>query len=406
MAGMLPKAKTALTLLYLVVAWGCGSSGAPTTPVAPSTGELIPLGKLIFFDLTTGDQYDIFMADLVARSGPGSLPDGVVTGIEAEDLAGLKSRRGVVKIPPLGIDGRRIEGSLLYTSASFEPVPAGSSFFLRNLENLTKSSPADEYDSSVNSRGVLVYVRDPDGRAQDGSNAEIYLMDLADRVARPFTPVNGEYGGQNWDPEWKDDRTIVWVHQDRIIEASIDVLGSAAELLPDWRWPQFDPLYSPDGTKLLFNTWVRSKKNSYWKDLRTSVYTPVLPADVLKKSTDDNPAWIFSSTRIVGHAMAPKNGRLYIRDISLDTFRYLTDGTRDFRYVTPVLLEDEVQYVFSDYTDPLRPRLWTCREDGRGLRPLRYTGDEAAFALLGLSSPRSDDELGSAARQYVTRFAR
>jgi len=400
------KGKAALILLCLVAAWGCGSSGTPTTPAALSAGEEIHLGKLIFFDLTDGDQYDIFMADVVAVVGPGSSPDGAAAGIDAADLAGLKSRRGVIKIRRTDINGRRIEGAVLYTSASFKPVPAGASFFLKNLENLTSSSPADEYDSSVNSRGVLVYVRDPDGRVQDGSNTEIYIMDLADRVPRAFTPVNGEYGGRNWDPDWKDDRTIVWVHHDRIIEASIDSLVGAAELLPDWRWPQFDPLYSPDGKKLLFNTWVRSKKNSYWKDLQTSVYTPILPADVLKISTDDNPAWIFSSTRIVGHAMAPRNGRVYVRDIERDTFSYLTDGTRDFRYVTPVLLENEAQYIFSDYSDPLRPRLWTCRERGDGLRPLRYTGDEATFALLGLSAPRSDDELGTVARQYETRFAR
>jgi hypothetical protein len=231
-------------------------------------------------------------------------------------------------------------------------------------------------------------------------------MELPGRTTRRVTPIDGRYVGQNWDPEWKDDDTIAWVHVDRIVEANLHDLAGAADLLPDWRWPQFDPLYSPDGSKLLFNTWVRSKKNSYWKDLATGAYKTVLPQHVFDACTDDNPTWVFSNTRVTGHAFLTKDGRVYTRDIVSGAFLFLTDGTRDFRYVTPVAMPNEVQFIFADYTDPDRPRLWTCRERGDGLRPLRYAGDEALFAPLGLSSPRSGAELDAAARLYVSKFAR
>ena len=399
------KSRVALALFCLLAGAGCRSSSGPTSPSPLPDGSQFQIGKLFFHDLAAGDQYDIFMADLVAVSKPGVAADGARSGITPEELAGLKPRRGVLKLPRTEIEGRTLEGAILAAS-SLDGLPAGSTFALKNLENVTATPIADEYDPSVNSRGVIAYVEDPDGRLQDGDNTDIVTLDLAGRTKRRLTPIDGRYVEQNWDPEWKDEDTIAWVHRDRIVEASLHNLGGAAEVLPDWRWPQFDPLYSPDGTKLLFNTWVRSKKNSFWKNLETGAYKSVLPQDVFNACTDDNPAWVFSNTLIAGHALTPKDGRVYTRDIERDTFLFLTDAARDFRYVTPVAMPNEIQFIFADYADPERPRLWTCRERGEGLRPLRYTGDEALFMPLGLSAPRSGAELDAAARLYVSKFAR
>ncbi len=364
------------------------------------------LGKLFFHDLTAGDQYDIFMADLVVVAGQSAGRDGTPIGISAKDLTGASPRHGVRKIPRAEIDGRALEGPVLYGSTPLDAVPPGAGFVLKKLENLTATSGADEYDPAVSPGGVVAYVLDPDGRNQVGDNTDIAILDLVNRVPRRITPINGQYVGENWDPEWKDEETIAWVHRDRIIEARLDDLGGAAEILPAWRWPQFDPLYSPDKTKLLFNSWVRSKKNSYWKNLAAGTYKSVLPQTVFDACTDDNPTWVFSNTLVTGHAFMTKKGRVYTRDIERDTFAFLTDGTRDFRYVTPVAMPDAVRFIFSDYTDPNRPRLWTCGPGGEGLRPLRLAGDEALFAALGYAIPDTGDALDSVARLYVSKFAR
>jgi len=401
------KSKAVPVLLWLLIGAGCNSpSGPPTSPSRLPDQMKSYIGKLFFHDLSAGGQYDIFMADLIAVPGSGSRSTGTDVGIKMEDLAGRLSRRGVMKISRAEIDGRVLEDPVLYATASIEAIPAWPRFALLNLENVTATPAADEYDPAVSSRVVLAYVLDPDGRVQDGDNTEIVIMDLTSRVPRQLTPINGQYAGENWDPEWKDEQTITWVHRDLIIEANIDNPGSAVEVLPDWNWPQFDPLYSPDGSKLLFNSWVRSKKNSYWKDLRTGAYRSVLPQTVFNACTDDNPTWVFSNTLVAGHAFMPKRGRIYTRDLEGDTFLFLTDGSRDFRYVTPVALQNEVQFIFSDYTNPDQLRLWTCRSRGDSLRPLRYMGDEAMFALLGFSAPRSGDELNSVARLYVSKFVR
>lgn len=401
------KSKAALTLFWLLVGAGCkSSSGPPTSPSPVQDRTEVHLGKLFFHDLTVGDQYDIFMADLVVVTGQGSSPAGIPIGISAGDFAGAPPRRGVRKIPRAEIDGRTLEGPVLYGDAPFDAVLPDSAFVLKNLENVTMTSVADEYDPAISPGGVLAYVQDPDGRYQISDNTDIVIMDLADRLPRRITPINGQYVGENWDPEWKDEGTIVWVHRDRVIQASLADLGGAAELLPAWRWPQFDPLYSPDRTKLLFNSWVRSKKNSYWKNMGTGVTKSILPSTVFNACTDDNPVWVFSNTLITGHAFMPKKGRVYTRDIERDTFVFITDGTRDFRYVTPVAMPDAVRFVFSDYADPNRPRLWTCGPGGEGLRPMRLAGDEALFAQLGYAAPGSADELDSAARLYVSKFTR
>lgn len=401
------KSKAALALLLILAGAGCQSStSSPTSPPAARALTEVLLGKLFFHDLTTGDQYDIFMADLVVVTGRDSSPAGLPIGILPGDLAGASPRRGARKIPRAEIDGRTLEGPVLYGTTPLDAVLPGSAFVLRNLENLTQTPGADEYDPSVSPGGVVAYVLDPDGRNPIGDNTDIAILDLANRVPRRITPIDGQYVNENWDPEWKDEGTIAWVHRDRIIEVRLDDLGGAAELLPAWRWPQFDPLYSPDGTKLLFNSWVRSKKNSYWKNLATGAYQSVLPPSVFSACTDDNPTWVFSNTLITGHAFPTKKGRVYTRDIERDTFAFITDGTRDFRYVTPVAMPDEFRFVFSDYADPNRPRLWTCGPGGEGLRPLRLAGDEALFARLGYPAPDSAGSLDSVARLYVSKFAR
>jgi hypothetical protein len=129
-----------------------------------------------------------------------------------------------------------------------------------------------------------------------------------------------------------------------------------------------------------------------------------MPAEYFNPYKDDNPTWIFSNTRITGHVFMPEFGRIYIRDLAADQFSIITDGERDFRYVTPVMIGTFTYLVFADWTDENHITLWICSEDGSDLRELNQTGDEPVFHILGLSVPRSNRDMNEIAWQYSMMF--
>jgi hypothetical protein len=245
---------------------------------------------------------------------------------------------------------------------------------------------------------------DPDGRKINPDNSEIGYMNLADRVVHQLTPINGKYGGLNCDPEWRDDETITWVHAARIVEVNLNNLNSITPVLPGWDWEQFDPVFSPDGSMLLFNTWVRGKKNSFLRYLQTGSYVSVLPREYFTSYTDDNPTWVFSNSKITGHIFMPEKGRIYTRDFQSARFAVITDSLRDFRYVTPVKIKSKIYLVFSERPSTGPPKLWICSESGADLRELGRPGDEAVFVTLRLPVPRGEDDLERAAAVYASRF--
>ncbi len=363
------------------------------------------VGKVFYHDLAAGDQYDIFMADLyiVPKST-------AATGYEIFfEMPGVQERRlpaekGIAKLEEAEIDGEVKEGLVIKTDFPLGEIDlAQYDFVLRNTEVLT-SPVADDYAASLSNRNWLAWVTDPDGRKVNPGNSEIAYMNLADRVRHQLTPINGQYGGENADPEWKDDETITWVHAGKIVEVNLKNLNQVTPVLPEWNYLQLDPVYSPDGTKLLFNTWIRGKKNSFLKDLRTGAIVSALPSEYFTPYTDDNPTWIFSDSRITGHIFMPAKGRIYTRDFEVGRFSLVTDGQRDFRYVTPVKIKSKIYLVFTERPSSGEPRLWICSETGSDLRELGRTGDEPVFVMLGLPVPRVEGDLERAAVVYASRF--
>jgi hypothetical protein len=363
------------------------------------------VGKVYYHDLAAGDQYDIFMADLYivpkATATTGYEIFVQFPGIEGRRVAGA---RGITKPENAEIDGAVKEGLVVNATFPLGEVDLSQyGFVLRKIEALT-SPIADDYAPSLSNRNWIAWMMDPDGRNNNPDNSEIGYMNLADRAVHQLTPINGKYGGLNADAEWRDDETIAWVHDGKIVEVNLKNLNSVAPVLPEWGWPQFDPVYSPDGTMLLFNTWVRGKKNSFLKYLQTGTFVSVLPPEYFTPYTDDNPTWIFSNTRITGHIFMPKKGRIYTRDFQSARFAIITDSLRDFRYVTPVKIKSKIYLVFSERPATGQPRLWICSESGADLRELGRTGDEAVFVMLGLPVPSGQDDLERAAAVYASRF--
>lgn len=134
-------------------------------------------------------------------------------------------------------------------------------------------------------------------------------MDQTDWVPHPLTPIDGQYVGWHVDPRWKDDSTITWIHAQRMVGVNLDSLNRVSDVLPDWCYPQFDRVYSPDRTALLFNTWISGKKNSFIKHLQTGVDGSCLPQDYSSKHSDDNPTWGFPNPLISGHLLLAQRGR-------------------------------------------------------------------------------------------------
>jgi hypothetical protein len=72
--------------------------------------------------------------------------------------------------------------------------------------------------------------------------------------------------------------------------------------------------------------------------------------------------------------------------------------------VTPVLIRGAVYFIFADFEDPGRPKLWVSNETGSEIRELDRHGNEAVFVLLGLPIPQDEQDLERAAAAYVLKF--
>lgn len=403
------KAGWKVLTALLVLAAGCTQS--PTTPEPPSPPPPPPplteklVGRLFFHDFGTGNQLDIFMADLyLVPKEEGRAAARLTVRFSGVERSRFSARRGTARFPQAEVGGQEKEGLVAQFNTDLEEIDISKyDFVLRNVESLSEPT-SDDFAVDVSERDWVVYVKDPDGRANDSHNTEIVYMDLADRVLHQLTPINGQYAGWNVDPHWKDNSTITWVHAQRMVEVSLDNLDRVSEPLPDWSNPQYDPVYSPDRTRLLFNTWIKGKKNSFVKYLQTGVYAPCLPQDYFSRHTDDNPTWVFSNTLITGHIFMAQRGRIYTRDLETDNFHILTDDQRDFRYVTPLQIEHLIYLVFVDWSDSQHKRLWISALDGTDLRELNWTGDEPVFVMLGLPVARSEDDLERIALEYSLRF--
>jgi hypothetical protein len=384
---------------------GCTKAAkTPTSPepVTPPAEQLV--GKLYFHDYV-GGQLDILMADLyLVPKASFVAKDFVLVRFPRPEREGPQLRHGIERLKEAEVGGRIVDRPVVKTIREFLAIDLSQyDFALKNLENLTEPT-SDDFAVAVNSRDWIAYVKDPDGVDNNPLNSEIVYMNLADRVRHQLTPINGQYAGDNCDPRWKDDETITWAHHAQFVEVNINDLNTINAVLPDWNWPQYDPVYSPDGTRLLFNTWVRGKKNSFLKYLQTGTYESVLPQDYFAPYTDDNPTWVFSNTRITGHIFMPRKGRIYARDLDSGAFFLLTDGQRDFRYVTPVRWNGLTCLVFTEFIQGTPTKLWICDETGADLRELNQTGNEAVFVILGLAAPQSEQDLGRLALEYSLRF--
>lgn len=398
-------------LMAAGLALAAGCSETPTAPEPPSPPEPSPpltekrVGRLFYHDFGPGAQLDIFMADLyLVPKETVSAGTALSVRLPTGDRNRYFVRRGIERIARAEIGGREQEGVVAQFHTAVGEIDVSKyEFVLRNLENLTEPT-SDDFAVDVSEQEWIVYVKDPDGRTNDSHNTDIVYMALIDRVVHPLTPIGGRYVGWNVDPHWKDDSTITWIHAQRMVEVNLDHLDAVSEVLPDWSDIQFDPVYSPDRTKLLFNTWIGGKKNSFVKYLDSGAYDSCLPPDYFSRHTDDNPTWVFSNTLITGHIFMAQRGRIYTRDLATGSFQIITENQWDFRYVTPLLIEDLIYLVFCDYSDPHHKTLWISSLDGTDLRELGGTGDEPVFAMLGLPPVRSDADLERSALDYSSRF--
>ncbi len=398
-------------LLAAVLALASGCTKTPTAPERPNPPPTSPplteklVGRLFFHDFGMGNQMDIFMADLyIVPKEEAQAAARLIVRFPGREGGRFSARRGTIRLPQAEVGGQEKEGLVAQFSTDLEDIDLSKyDFVLRNVESLSEPT-SDDFAVDVSERDWIVYVKDPDGRANDSHNTEIVYMDLADRVVHQLTPINGQYGEWNVDPHWKDNATITWIHAQRMVEVSLDNLNRVSEVLPDWSDPQYDPVYSPDRTKLLFNTWVKGKKNSFVKYLQTGVYAPCLPQEYFSRHTDDNPTWVFSSSLITGHIFMAQRGRIYTRDLDTDAFKVITDDQHDFRYVTPLQIENLIYLVFCEYSDTQNKTLWISALDGTDLRALNRTGDEPVFVMLGLPVARGEDDLERIALEYSLRF--
>lgn len=410
------KKKILYILIILLLVAGCKkhpdvpenpAPPPPPDPVDPVLTEVL-VGKLFFHD-NPQTQYDIYMADLYLIPKEDSTSRSAQRrGFLAHGLpaAGRKILEpGIYKFREVEIDGSVKERAVLNSQYADDNIDISKyDIQLKNLENLTNSS-ADEYAVNVNSNNWITFVFNPVGITVDAGANQIAYMDVSDRVIHQLTPINGKYDRDNGDPNWKDDVTIVWSHDRRIVEVNIYETNVNENVVPELDVSQYDPVYSPDGTRLLFNAWhQRRKKNNFIKYISTGQVDPVLPSEYFNLYRDDNPTWIFSNSRITGHIFMPEYGYIYTRDLDTGEFFIITNGERDFRYVTPVRIDTYTYLVFSDWTDDSHITLWICNEDGSDLRELNQTGDEAVFHILGLSVPQSARDMDDIARQYSMMF--
>lgn len=405
---------TVLLLAVVIAIGGCKTSvdtpdpptpPQPPPPPAKPTEQLI--GTMFFHDNGPSSQYDIYSGELYIVP-KASAADSMSAASNRLEMFSPRPdgnnmvRRGIHKFHNLEVEGRVRERVVLNIADAVDITQYD--FELRDVENITNSD-SDDFAVNINENNWITFVTAPDGLATNRDNTEIVYMDLVDRVRHPLTPINGNYSGLNWDPDWKTADTIVWSHDGKFVEVNINDLDVSDPIIPDVTSPLFDPKYSPDRSMILYNTRQNRKKNSYIRYLDTGQNVPVLPTDYFNAYTDDNPTWVFSNSQLTGHIYIDNNGRIYTRDIDSGDFLIITDGARDFRYVTPLMLDSELYLVFSDWTDDPYITLWIANENGSVLRELNHTGDEVVFRALGFSAPRSEEDMLDIARRYTDMFA-
>jgi len=360
---------------------------------------------MFYHDTGSQSQYDIFTADLyiVPKSTTAAqMENRIVMDTSGKNPLTLKP--GISAVHGLEFNGSVKERVVFNSLRTVKSIDISQyDFEVRNVENLTDST-SDDFAVNVNGNNRITFVTVAAGLANDRNGTEIVYMDTADRVRHQLTPINGLYSGNNWDPDWKTDDIIVWSHNGKIVEVDINGLNVSEPIIPEGSDAQYDPNYSPDGTMILFNTRQNRKKNSYIKYLESGALVTVLPQDYFNAYEDDNPTWLFSNSLLTGHIFMSGKGRIYTRDIAGGGFLIITDGERDFRYVSPIDLEGTIYLVFSDWTDENNISLWISNENGTYLRELNQTGDEVVFQLLGLPAPRSVEDMRDIAREYVSMF--
>ncbi len=400
-----------VVIIALLLVGGCKKSSeiTPIPPDPPDPPDPTPTEQLVavmfYHDTGPQSQYDIFTADLYIV--PQSTAASQTSNRIPMDLSGkspLALKPGISTVHGLEFNGtvkERVVFNSIDTTSSIDI--SQYDFEVRNVENLTDST-SDDFAVNVNGNNWITFVTVADGLANDRNGSEIVYMDTADGVRHQLTPINGLYSGNNWDPDWKTDDIIVWSHDGEIVEVNINDLDVSDPIIPDWGDAQYDPKYSPDGTMILFNTRQNGKKNSYIKYLATGELATVLPQDYFNVHEDDNPTWLFSNSLLTGHIFMNGSGRIYTRDIAGGGFLIITDGERDFRYVSPIDLEGTIYLVFSDWTDESNISLWVSNENGTYLHELNQTGDEVVFQALGLPVPRSEEDMRDIAHEYVLMF--
>lgn len=394
-----------LTVLMLIT--GCKkSSEVPDDPVPPEDPEPTEqlVAKMFYHDTGPQSQYDIFTADLyiVPKQNAAALMENHIPLTGPGSIKTLK--RGVSQLYHLEFNGSVKERVAINSLYSTQDIDISQyDFVVKNVENLTKST-TDDFAVNVNNNNWITFVTAPTGLANDRTNTQIIYMDTADLVRQKLTPIDGKYSGNNWDPDWKTDDIIVWSHDGQIVEVNINDLNVSDPIVPDWLGVQYDPKYSPDRTMILFNTRQNRQKNSYIKYLDTGQFATVLPQDYFEVYGDDNPTWVFSNSLIAGHIFIDGKGRIYTREPDSGGFLVITTDEHDFRYVSPVKLEQTVYLVFSDWTDESNITLWISNENGTYLRELDQTGDEVVFKALGLPVPQSEEDLKNIALDYILMF--
>lgn len=409
--------RTGLFLLFIaavIAIGGCKTSVvAPDPPIPPQppppperpTEKMI--GTMFFHDTGPVSQYDIYSGALyvVPKNTAANSRAASANRLELFTLrpdSETMVRRGIYKFRDLEINGRVREQAVLNFADAIDITQYD--FEVRDIENITNSS-SDDFAVNISENNWITFVTAPNGLAVDRNQTEIVYMDLVDRVRHQLTPINGKYSGFNFDPDWKNNDTIIWSHKGKILEVNIFDMDVSEPLKQAPSWPKYDPKYSPDRTMILYNSWYYAKKNSFIWHEDTSESVTVLPTDYFNAYTDDNPTWVFSNSLITGHLFINRRGRIYIRDIDNEDFLIITDGSKDFRYVTPLMLESDLYLVFSDWTDEYYITLWIANEDGTLLRELNQSGDEAVFRALGFSPPRSGDDMQEIVRRYTEMFA-
>lgn len=378
----------------------------PPEPPNPPVLQEQQVGTMYYHDTGPSSQYDIYMADLYI------VPKSTSASAEAVGRIAMNGpgpnrmpmlADGIHKLKRIHFKDKILDRAVISTVVAIDI--SQWDFEVRNVENITNSS-SDDFAVNVNANDWITFVTALDGLAANRNNTEIVYMDLSDRVRHPLTPLNNQYSGKNFDPDWKTESIIVWSHDGRFVEADInDMQALTDSLVPELVTPLFDPKYSPDGTKLLFNTRSGGKKNSYVKDLQSTVVSHILPDPYFNAYADDNPTWVFSNSLITGHIFIDGIGSVYTLNLDDKTdFLILTDGSRDFRYVTPIRLDGDTYFIFSDWTDESAIALWISNINGTMLRQLDQTGDEAVFTALGLPVPESPEEMRDLVWRYLDSF--